>query len=66
MFFEFADNSLLDVDLQFMIGDALLVTACMEQGGTSIRGHFPETADTVWRDWYTHEVSSECHLTGPC
>ncbi|WWD21811.1 hypothetical protein CI109_106299 [Kwoniella shandongensis] len=56
LFFEFDDPRLYNVDLQFMIGSALLVTPCMHEGATSVTGHFPTCDGTVWRDWYTHEV----------
>ncbi|ORY35079.1 glycoside hydrolase family 31 protein [Naematelia encephala] len=56
LFFEFDDANLYNVDLQFMIGSALLVTACMHEGSTSVTGHFPTSNGTIWRDWYTYEV----------
>jgi alpha-glucosidase len=46
------------VDGQFMLGSALLVTPCLEQGASTVAGVFPGVGDggkktTVWYDWYT-------------
>lgn len=41
-------------DRQFLLGPALLVTPCLEQGATTVGGVFPGTGGdgTVWYDWY--------------
>jgi alpha-glucosidase (family GH31 glycosyl hydrolase) len=38
-----------------MLGPALLVTPCLHQGATTVKGHFPTSNGTMWRDWYTHK-----------
>ncbi|KAK7999509.1 hypothetical protein PG990_012109 [Apiospora arundinis] len=44
---------LADADRQFLLGDALLVTPCLEQGATTVDGVFPGVGQgTVWYDWY--------------
>ncbi|KJR80878.1 alpha-glucosidase [Sporothrix schenckii 1099-18] len=58
---------LASADLQFMLGPALLVTPCLEQGATTVNGVFPggsssgsgssgsssgSASDTLWYDWY--------------
>ena len=51
---------LRDVDRQFLLGAAVLVTPCLEQGASTVQGVFPGVGDgrTVWYDWYTgKEVS---------
>ena len=42
-----------------MVGDALLVTPCVHEDATTVKGHFPSGGNTIWRDWYTHEVSCD-------
>jgi alpha-glucosidase len=55
LFFEFRDPVLYSVDLQYMIGPALLVSPCLYEGSTTVKGHFPTSGGTLWRDWYTHK-----------
>lgn len=41
-------------DRQFMLGGAVMVVPCLEQGAATVRGVFPGVgAGTVWYDWYT-------------
>lgn len=40
-------------DRQFLLGGAVLVTPCLEQGATTVDGVFPGVGQgTVWYDWY--------------
>jgi alpha-glucosidase len=40
-------------DRQFLLGDAILVTPCLEQGASTVDGVFPGVGSgTVWYDWY--------------
>jgi alpha-glucosidase len=51
---EFPDEPwLAAADRQFMLGSAVMVTPCLEQGATTVDGVFPGVRDTVWYDWYT-------------
>lgn len=52
---------LADADRQFMLGSAVMVTPCLEQGATTVKGVFPGVRDgkTVWYDWYTGRKASE-------
>ncbi|KAH8655172.1 glycosyl hydrolases family 31-domain-containing protein [Xylariales sp. PMI_506] len=46
---------LAGADRQFLLGDAILVTPCLEQGANSVDGVFPGIGSgTVWYDWYNH------------
>lgn len=55
---EFPDEPwLADADRQFMLGDAVMVTPCLEQGASTVDGVFPGVGDgTVWYDWYTQQA----------
>lgn len=45
---------LADADRQFMLGGAVMVTPCLEQGATTVDGVFPGLGEgTIWYDWYT-------------
>nr|CDP23003.1 Putative Glycoside Hydrolase Family 31 [Podospora anserina S mat+] len=45
---------LADADRQFMLGDAIMVTPCLEQGADTVKGVFPGVGEgEVWYDWYT-------------
>ncbi|KAK4241561.1 hypothetical protein C8A03DRAFT_30285 [Achaetomium macrosporum] len=45
---------LADADRQFMLGSAVMVTPCLEQGATTVNGVFPGVGEgTIWYDWYT-------------
>ncbi|KAK4040072.1 glycoside hydrolase [Parachaetomium inaequale] len=50
---------LAGVDGQFMLGSAVMVTPCLAQGASNVRGVFPGVGEegggrtTVWYDWYT-------------
>ncbi|AEO70510.1 glycoside hydrolase family 31 protein [Thermothielavioides terrestris NRRL 8126] len=49
-----AEPWLADADRQFMLGSALMVTPCLEQGASTVGVVFPGVGDgTVWYDWYT-------------
>ncbi|KAK4251780.1 glycoside hydrolase [Corynascus novoguineensis] len=52
---EFPDEPwLAGADRQFMLGPAVMVTPCLEQGATTVEGIFPGiNQKTVWYDWYT-------------
>jgi alpha-glucosidase len=52
---EFPDDPLLaNVDTQFMLGPALLITPVLEPLVTTVQGVFPGVANgTIWYDWYT-------------
>ncbi|KAL2168270.1 hypothetical protein VTG60DRAFT_189 [Thermothelomyces hinnuleus] len=61
---EFPDEPwLADADRQFMLGKAIMVTPCLEQGATTVRGVFPGVGDggkkTVWYDWYTGKAVTD-------
>jgi alpha-glucosidase len=44
---------LADADRQFMLGSAVMIVPCLEQGATTVGGVFPGVGDgTVWYDWY--------------
>src|SRR5947209_2424484 len=58
LFFEFTqDSAAWAVDGQFMLGGALLITPCLEDGVTQVTGYFPPTTDwgdpAVWYDFWT-------------
>ncbi|CAK7262933.1 hypothetical protein SEPCBS119000_000227 [Sporothrix epigloea] len=53
---------LANADHQFMLGPALMVTPCLEQGATTVNGVFPGGSSasahagrpgTLWYDWYS-------------
>jgi alpha-glucosidase len=54
---EFPDEPwLAEADRQFMLGEALMVVPCLEQGATTVNGVFPGVgAGTRWYDWYTQK-----------
>jgi len=57
-------------DVQFMVGDALLVSPVVNKGRTSVLAYFPKgTTKTVWYDWFTGGVVSygggTLNLTAP-
>ncbi|KAI0033893.1 glycosyl hydrolases family 31-domain-containing protein [Vararia minispora EC-137] len=57
LFWNFPDEAeLLGVDLQFMIGDNVLVTPVTAPNVSNVDGIFPGRGNVVWRDWYTHEI----------
>jgi len=42
LFFSFPqDNNTWNIDQQFMIGGGILITPCMTQGATTVKGYFP-------------------------
>ncbi|KAK0657371.1 glycoside hydrolase family 31 protein [Cercophora newfieldiana] len=44
---------LANADLQFMLGQAVMVTPCLNQGASTVNGVFPGVGSgTVWYDWY--------------
>lgn len=50
---------LADADRQFLLGNAIMVTPCLEQGATTVGGVFPGSGDgTVWYDWYNKTAIS--------
>ena len=58
MFFEFDDANLFSVEEQFMVGPSLLITPVVHEGKATVKGYFPATNGTTWRDWTTGEVSA--------
>lgn len=54
---EFPDDpTLSDIDRQFFVGEALLVTPVLDPGVSEVNGTFPGANDTdVYYDWYTLE-----------
>jgi alpha-glucosidase len=51
------DPSLAAVDAQFMLGPAILVTPCLEQGANTTNGVFPGSGDGErWYDWYNQSA----------
>lgn len=58
LFFEFPhDPTLLSVSNQFLVGDSILVTPVVQPNVSTVSGLFPDGKNTIWRDWWTHEVS---------
>ncbi|GKT41651.1 alpha-glucosidase [Colletotrichum spaethianum] len=55
---EFADEPwLAAADRQFLLGPAVLVTPCLEQGASTVDGVFPGVGKgTVWYDWYNQSA----------
>ncbi|KAL2882880.1 hypothetical protein SGCOL_001570 [Colletotrichum sp. CLE4] len=51
---EFSDEPwLAGADRQFLLGPAVMVTPCLEQGASTVGGVFPGVGKgTVWYDWY--------------
>lgn len=49
-----ADESLVGLDSQFMVGDALMVAPVLDPGVTKLKVTFPR--DSLWYDWYTDKV----------
>ncbi|CAG8480957.1 7019_t:CDS:2 [Paraglomus brasilianum] len=53
LMFEFTDDyETWNIDKQFMIGPAVLVTPVLEAGHVDVEGYFPKG---IWYDWYTHD-----------
>lgn len=53
---DFPDEPWLgEADRQFLLGDAIMVIPCLEQGASTVKGVFPGVGSegTVWYDWYT-------------
>ncbi|GKT64856.1 glycoside hydrolase family 31 protein [Colletotrichum tofieldiae] len=55
---EFSDEPwLAGADRQFLLGPAVLVTPCLEQGASTVDGVFPGISKgTVWYDWYNQSA----------
>ncbi|KAK1990425.1 family 31 glycosyl hydrolase [Colletotrichum falcatum] len=55
---EFADEPwLAGADRQFLLGPAVLVTPCLEQGASTVDGVFPGVGrGAVWYDWYNQSA----------
>ncbi|EFQ30814.1 glycosyl hydrolase family 31 [Colletotrichum graminicola M1.001] len=55
---EFTDEPwLAGADRQFLLGSAILVTPCLEQGASTVDGVFPGIGKgTVWYDWYNQSA----------
>lgn len=50
------DKYVSNVDTQFFVGDALIVTPVLTQGVDTVNGTFPGSQKSeVYYDWYTHE-----------
>jgi alpha-glucosidase len=58
---EFGDEPWLKgADRQFLLGPAVMVTPCLEQGAESVGGVFPGAGrGTVWYDWYNGTSASD-------
>ncbi|GFO16500.1 sucrase-isomaltase, intestinal-like [Plakobranchus ocellatus] len=55
LFFEFpGDSQAMNIDQQFMLGPAFLVTPVLKQGARSVTGYFP---DGLWYDYLTGETT---------
>ena len=53
------DPSLRDVNLQFFLGPAILVTPVLAQGATTVDGVFPGSGrGTVYYDWYNQSAAT--------
>lgn len=50
------DASLLSVSKQFLVGSSILVTPVLTPNVSTVTGLFPDPVNTVWRNWFTHEV----------
>lgn len=58
------DASLLSVSKQFLVGSSILVTPVLTPNVTSVTGLFPDPINTIWRNWFTHEViNTSSHST---
>lgn len=57
LLWEFPDDpKLSDVDTQFFVGEAIIVTPVLEPGVETVNGTFPGAGTTdVYYDWYTHQ-----------
>lgn len=57
LLWEFPDDpKLADVDTQFFVGEALIVTPVLEPGVSTVKGTFPGSGSSeVYYDWYTYE-----------
>ncbi|WQF87535.1 Putative glycoside hydrolase family 31, galactose mutarotase-like domain superfamily [Colletotrichum destructivum] len=55
---EFADEPwLAGADRQFLLGPAVMVTPCLEQGASTVDGVFPGVGKgAVWYDWYNQSA----------
>jgi len=57
LFYEFPDEKeLYSVDRQYLIGKDVLVTPVLTPNVSTVDGIFPGRGNTIWRDWYTHEI----------
>ncbi|CCM04271.1 uncharacterized protein FIBRA_06441 [Fibroporia radiculosa] len=57
LFYEFPNEpELFSIDSQYLIGRDILVTPVLTPNVSSVEGIFPGRGQTIWRDWYTHEV----------
>ncbi|KAK7045115.1 glycoside hydrolase family 31 protein [Favolaschia claudopus] len=57
LFWEFPEEQeLFANDRQFLIGRDILVTPVLTEGATTVDGTFPGRGNSIWRDWYTHDV----------
>lgn len=55
---------LANADHQFLLGPALLVTPCLEQGASTVKGVFPGAeSNTLWYDWYNQTAVDQSWLT---
>ncbi|KAG0138307.1 glycosyl hydrolases family 31-domain-containing protein [Tuber indicum] len=52
------DESLVEVDRQFMLGPAIMVTPVLDQGANYTYATFPGGKNEKWYDWYTYEARS--------
>jgi len=50
------DESLAEIDRQFMLGPAIMVAPVLNQGANHTNATFPGGEDEKWYDWYTYEA----------
>ncbi|RPA92293.1 hypothetical protein L873DRAFT_1710738 [Choiromyces venosus 120613-1] len=52
------DESLAEIDRQFMLGPAIMVAPVLDQGANYTNATFPGGKSEKWYDWYTQEARS--------
>ncbi|CUS14012.1 unnamed protein product [Tuber aestivum] len=50
------DESLVEIDRQFMLGPAIMVAPVLDQSANYTNATFPGGENEKWYDWYTHEA----------
>lgn len=56
LIFAFPNDASLVLSPTYLVGETILVTPVLEPNVTSVSGLFPDSINTVWRDWWSHEV----------